>query len=338
MAAISPVTIEAKYYRKDGDRIVCELCPKSCVLSDGQSGSCGARRVESGKLIANTYGRISCIASDPIEKKPLYNFHPRSKIFSIGSIGCNMSCRHCQNYALSQSFSGKKRTTYKSPEEIVSMCRKDGTDLFAFTYNESGIWYEYIMDIVSYAPDMTYVMVTNGLLNEAPLKDLCSVVDAFNVDIKGFNEDFYTNICGAHLDDVLRSLKIIYESGAHLELTYLVIPEYNDDFDEIAELSEWIRDNLSCDVPLHFTRFHPDNEMLDVPWTSIDTLVKAREIALGAGLNYVYIGNVMTEEGSDTICPGCGSTAIERTGYLVEINGLDDNRCSNCGKVLSIIR
>jgi pyruvate formate lyase activating enzyme len=218
------------------------------------------------------------------------------------------------------------------------MCRKDGTDLFAFTYNESAIWYEYIMDVISFAPDLTYVMVSNGLLNEAPLKELCSVIDAFNIDIKGFNEDFYTNICGAHLDDVLRSLKIVHESGAHLELTYLVIPEYNDNMSEIAEMSAWVRDNLSRDVPLHFTRFHPDNEMMDVPWTPTDTLVRAREIAMEAGLNYVYIGNVMTEEGSDTICPDCGSVIIERTGYLVETVGLDGNCCSNCGRKLSITR
>ena len=338
MVAINPTMVEARYYRRNGDDFICELCPKSCTLRDGQTGACGARRVENWMLVATTYGKVSCIASDPIEKKPLFNFRPRSRIFSIGSIGCNMSCRFCQNYALSQSFSGNKRTTYKSPEEIVAMCRKDGTDLFAFTYNESAIWYEYIMDVISFAPDLTYVMVSNGLIKEAPLKDLCSVVDAFNIDIKGFNKDFYTHICGAQLDDVLKSLRIIHESDAHLELTYLVIPEYNDDMDEIAELSAWIKDNLSCDVPLHFTRFHPDNEMMDVPWTPVQTLIKARETALDAGLNYVYIGNVMTEDGNDTICPYCGSTVIKRTGYLVEIIGLDEDRCSNCGKKLSIIR
>lgn len=338
MAAISPVTIEAKYYRKDGEDIVCELCPRGCIIREGQTGYCGARRVSGGRLIANTYGRISCIASDPIEKKPLYNFRPRSKIFSLGSIGCNMSCRHCQNFALSQSFSGKKRTTYKSPEEMVAMCRKDNSELMAFTYNEPGIWYEYIMDVAHHAPDLTYVMVTNGLLNEAPLRDLCSVIKAFNVDIKGFNTDFYEHICGARLDDVLRSLKVIHESGAHLELTYLVIPEYNDDMGEIAAVSRWIADNLSCDVPLHFTRFHPDNEMLDVPWTPTETLTRARETAMEAGLNYVYIGNVMSEEGSDTFCPECGRIVIERTGYLVDVCGLDGNRCVDCGKVLPIIR
>lgn len=338
MAAISPVTIEAKYYHREGDAFVCDLCPRQCRLTDGQTGFCGARRAQDGILVANTYGRISSIAIDPIEKKPLYNYHPKTRIFSIGSIGCNMSCRHCQNYALSQSFSGKKRTTYKSPEEIVDMCRKEGMDLMAFTYNEPGIWFEYIMDLTAHAPDLSYVMVSNGLLNEGPLREICSVVDAFNVDLKGFNDDFYTHICGAHLEDVLRSLKVIHMSGVHLEITYLLIPEYNDDMDEIAQMSQWIKDNLSCDVPLHFTRFHPDNELLEAPWTPIETLLRAREVAMEAGLNYVYIGNIMSENGGNTFCPSCGSMVIERTGYLVEITGLDGNRCGTCGAELPIIR
>lgn len=338
MAAISPIRVEARYYRKDGDRVICELCPRGCVLTEGQVGSCGARRVEDGMLIANTYGRVSCIASDPIEKKPLYNFHPRTRIFSIGSIGCNMSCRHCQNYSISQSFSGKKRTTFKSPEEILEMCRREGVGSMAFTYNEPGIWYEYIMDITSLDPDLVYVMVSNGLLNERPLRDICSVVDAFNVDIKGFSDDFYRNICGANLDDVLRSLVVIHDSGVHLELTYLLIPEYNDGEEELTELSKWIRDNLSCDIPLHFTRFHPDNEMVDVPWTPVESLIRAREIAMSVGLNYVYIGNVISEDGGNTICPICGNVVIERTGYLVDICGLDGDRCDSCGTRLPIIR
>ena len=338
MGAISPVTIEAKYYRKDGENFICELCPRGCVLTEGQTGFCGARRVQNGILVANTYGRVSCIAIDPMEKKPLYNYLPRARVFSIGSIGCNMSCRHCQNYAISQSNSGGKRTTYKSPEDILSMCSKEGTASMAFTYNEPGLWFEYIMDITARAPDLRYVMVSNGLLNEAPLKELCNVIDAFNIDLKGFNEDFYMNICGAHLDDVLRSLKIIYDSGAHLELTYLVIPEYNDDLEEIARMSKWVIENLSSDVPLHFTRFHPDNQMVDVPWTPLDTLVNARAVAMSAGLNYVYIGNVMSDGGSDTICPECGSVVIERIGYMVDIIGLDGDRCSNCGRRIHITR
>lgn len=337
MAGISPVRIEAGYYRREGDNIFCELCPKYCVLSEGQTGVCGARRVEGGKLIANTYGKVSSISCDPIEKKPFYNFHPKSRAFSIGSIGCNMSCRHCQNYSLSQSFSGSKRTTYESPEEIVSMCHREGVGIMAFTYNEPGIWYEYIMDIVALDRDLKYLMVTNGLLNEAPLRDLCSVIDAFNVDVKGFTNEFYRHICGAELDDVLRSVKQIYDSGVHLEITYLLIPGYNDSEEEIRRLSSWIVDNLSCDVPLHFTRFHPDNEMVDVPWTPVESLIEARDIAMAFGLNYVYIGNVISE-GANTFCPGCGATVVERTGYLVEIEGLDGNVCRSCGTRIPIIR
>lgn len=338
MAAISPVSIEAKYYDRDGDEYVCRLCPLECRISVGETGICGSRRGESGYLEANTYGRISCISLDHVEKKPLYHYHPREKVFSIGSVGCNMSCRHCQNYAISQSFSGKKRTTYKSPESIVEMCRNDGVGIIAFTYNEPATWFEYILDVVKCAPDLKCVMATNGLISHGPLNDLCEVVDAFNIDVKGFTEEFYTNICGARLDDVLKSVKTVFESGKHLELTYLVIPGHNDSDEEIRAFCKWILMNLSRDVPVHFNRFHPDNQMTDVPWTPEATLEKVRDMAMEAGLRYVYIGNVMRELGSDTVCPDCGSTVVSRLGYIVDTDGLNGCCCAKCGTHLPFVR
>ncbi len=338
MGPISPVRVEAKFYVRENDGYRCLLCPHNCFIPIGGTGKCGSRKAEEDILVVSNYGRISFMCMDPIEKKPLFHFHPKSKIFSIGSIGCNMSCRHCQNYAISQSGAGKKRTTFKSPHEIVSMCKNEGSDAIAFTYNEPIIWYEYIMDIMECSPDLKCVLVSNGLCCEEPLRQLCKVADAFNIDIKGFDDDFYMSVCGGHLNDVLNSVKIIFEEGVHLELTYLIIPGYNDSEEEIVEFSKWVIDELSADVPVHFTRFHPDNEMDDVPWTPEDTMIKSREVAMKAGLNFVYLGNMMTDYGSDTFCPACGDDVIKRLGYLIDLNKLYGSRCVECGRDLKIIR
>jgi pyruvate formate lyase activating enzyme len=337
MGAISPVRIEAKYYRREGDKYVCELCPHHCHIGIGQYGRCGARRGNEDFLEAYSYGRVSSLCVDPIEKKPLNNYFPGSRIFSVGGIGCNMTCKHCQNYAISQSETGKKRTTFLSPQELVDMCHNEKLDSIAFTYNEPMIWYEYIMDVAKCDPSLRIVLVTNGLADEKPLRDLCKITDAMNIDVKGFTDDFYMQVCGAHLNDVLAATKISFEEGVHVELTYLIIPGYNDSKDEIRKFAEWVRTELSCDVPVHFTRFHPDNNMETVPWTPLDTMTAAADIASEAGLNYVYLGNVLTEGGSDTYCPECGATVIKRTGYLVDVCGLDGNRCISCHHKLNII-
>ncbi|AIZ55984.1 cyclic pyranopterin monophosphate synthase [Candidatus Methanoplasma termitum] len=330
--------MEARYYHRDGNVYICDLCPHRCHIQVGGFGRCVSRKAEEDKLIANNYGKVSSFNVDPIEKKPFYHYYPKSKIFSIGGIGCNMSCRHCQNWSISASPSGRKRTTYESPEDIVSFCRKERFDAIAFTYNEPIIWFEYIMDIVKEAPDLRYVLVSNGLVCEDPLRDLCKVTDAMNIDIKGFTDDFYMKVCGAHLADVMRASEIINEEGVHLELTYLVIPGYNDKESEIEEFSEWVRDELSPDTPVHFTRFHPDFEMMNVPITPLETMFMCRETAMECGLEYAYVGNVMTDEASDTYCPNCGALVIRRTGYLVELVGLNGDRCAQCRHRMNVKR
>lgn len=337
MAAINPMT-EAKYYHRDGDVYVCDLCPNACRIPVGGIGKCSARKGEKDFLCANTYGKVSSICVDPVEKKPLYHFYPGSRIFSIGGVGCNMRCRNCQNYAISQSMTGRKRTTYETPEEIVALCRREKMDSIAFTYNEPSIWYEYIMDIMECDPDLKCVIVSNGLINERPLRDLCRVSAAMNIDIKGFTDEFYMKVCEAHLADVLRSVKIIFEENVHLELTYLVIPGYNDSEEEITRFCIWVRDELSPDVPIHFTRFHPDYEMLDVPMTPVETVLRCQNIAEDNGINYAYVGNIITDDASDTYCPECGTVVIKRMGYLVDIVALDGTRCSCCKIQLPIIR
>lgn len=233
---------------------------------------------------------------------------------------------------------GRRRTTYESPEDIVSFCRKEKFDAIAFTYNEPVIWFEYIMDIVNEAPDLRYVLVSNGLICEEPLRELCKVTDAMNIDIKGFTDEFYMKVCGAHLSDVLRSAEIVYREGVHLELTYLVIPGYNDSEKEIEEFSGWVRNNLSPEVPIHFSRFHPDFEMTHVPITPVETLLRCRETAMECGLEYVYVGNVLADDSSDTYCPNCGALVIRRTGYLVDLVALNGDRCSQCRHRMHIIR
>ena len=337
MGAISPIRVEAKYYRREGDTFVCELCPHGCKLKAGQYGRCGARRADDDILVAYSYGRVSSLCVDPVEKKPLYHFHPKSRIFSVGGIGCNMSCKHCQNYSISQSEAGKKRTTYESPQDLVSLCRNEKMDSIAFTYNEPVIWFEYIQDVMVCDPDLECVLVTNGLINEGPMRDLCRITDAMNIDIKGFTDEFYMKICGAHLNDVLKAVKVAFDEGVHVEITYLLIPGYNDSEAELKEFAEWVRDTLSNDVPVHFTRFHPDNGMDDVPWTPVDTMIRAKELAEDAGLRYVYLGNVLTEGGSDTYCPECGAAVVKRTGYLVDVCGLNGNRCVSCKSKLNFI-
>ena len=336
MGATSPVKIEARYYERTDDGYICHLCPHNCRIAIGKYGLCGTRRGNEDFLEAYSYGRVSSLCVDPIEKKPLNHYYPKSKIFSVGGIGCSMTCKHCQNYSISQRETGKKRTTYVSPQALVDMCRSEGMDSIAFTYNEPMIWLEYIEDVMRCDPDLRLVLVTNGFINEEPLKDLCKITDAMNIDIKAFRNEFSRDICHANLDDVLRTTKLVYGSGVHLEITYLLIPGYNDSMEELTDFSEWVVNELSSDVPVHFTRFHPDNGMDDVPWTPVETMIAAKEIAMNAGLEFVYLGNVMVEGGNDTICPQCDTEVIRRTGYMVDLENLDGNRCACCGAHLNI--
>ena len=338
MAFINP-NLEAKYYHCEGDNVVCDLCPHRCVIPPEKFGRCRSRKNVDGKLVAYNYGRISTMAVDPIEKKPFYHFHPGTNILSVGGIGCNLRCNYCQNYSISQSPIGKKRTTYKSPADLVAFCKQQNYTQMAFTYNEPSIWYEYIRDTMDIAPDLDIAIVTNGMINEEPLKELCKGAAAMNIDVKAFNQDFYRDLCGGgDLEAVKRSCEIVYASKVHLELTYLVIPGFNDTVDEVLKFVKWAKDHLSPDIPIHFTRFHPDYNMMDVRMTPVDTLLKLQKVAEDNGMNYVYVGNAMTDDGSNTYCPGCGEQVIRRTGYRVQISALNGNRCEYCGHRLNIIR
>ena len=337
MAFINP-NMEASHYHSEGVNVVCDLCPHRCVLPPEKFGICKSRKNVDGKLVAYNYGRVSSLAVDPIEKKPLYHFKPGSDIFSVGGIGCNLHCNYCQNYSISQSPIGKKRTTFKSASDLAALCRQQGLSQIAFTYNEPTIWYEYIRDLAEQDPNLDIVIVSNGMIREDPLREMCRYVKAMNIDVKAFDQTFYTKLCGGNLEAVKTSCEVAHASKVHLELTYLVIPGYNDDPEEVKKFVSWVCDYIDPDVPVHFTRFHPDYNMRDVRLTPVDTLLRLQSVAEEAGLNYVYVGNVMTEDGSNTYCPECGELLIKRTGYRVDVIGLEGDRCAFCKHRINIIR
>lgn len=330
--------VEARYYRREDEAFVCELCQQKCFIRPGDFGICGTRRADEDILVSNNYGKISSLSVEPVEKVNLYHYKPHSKCFTLGSVGCNMSCKFCKNYSFAKLSIGKKRATFKSPEDIIEMCRDEDVDTIAFTYNEPMVWFEYIMDIAKMAPDLNIILQTNGWVNDGPLKELCEVTDAMSIDIKAFGREICKRISEGELRDVMMNIRTVFEKGVHIELNYLVIPGINDSDLMIEEFCCWVRDQLSPDVPVHFGRFHPDYEMRDMPMTPIDSLLHCRDIGMGCGLNFVYVGNTLLDDADDTICPECGEVSIKRLGYSAHIVSLDSGRCARCGHDLNIRR
>lgn len=280
---------EADYYTHEDGKIKCLLCPHYCKLSEGQTGLCQVRKAEDGKLWAASYAQVSSVALDPIEKKPLYDYHPQNQILSLGSIGCNLSCQFCQNYQIAQELNVPTRNL--SPKEAVELAKQKNSFGIAYTYSEPLIWYEYVRDTAKLAHEegLKNVLVTNGTINADPLKELLPYIDAVNLDIKAFSEEFYQQICRGEFDIAKRSAEIISQSGTHLEITTLIIPDLNDDPAEIKELVDWIA-SLNPDIPLHLSRYFPQYK-LDKPSTPKETLYQAEEIA-EEKLTNVYLGNI----------------------------------------------
>ncbi len=324
---------EAKYYsRKDGKVVKCNLCPWNCVIREDSYGNCGVRKNTDGKLYSESYGEASSFGIDPIEKKPLFHFLPGTRVLSFGTLGCNLHCMHCQNDTISQSKPGEYRTEHIIPKDIVRTAVDNCCRSIAATYNEPTVFYEYMFDTFRYAKEnnVKSVIVSNGYINPEPLKDLMPYLDAANIDLKGFSDKFYREITTARLKPVLRSLKMLYENRIWLEITNLIIPKLNDNLDEIKKMCEWIKENLSTDVPLHFTAFYPCYKLADVIPTSKEILIKARDVASKAGFKYVYIGNVRIPEGESTTCPECGRTVVERHGFSVAKYDLKRGKCNAC--------
>lgn len=325
---------EALWWRPEGDgSVLCYLCPRYCRIGEGQAGFCFIRKNTGGTLYSLAYEQPCAINVDPIEKKPLFHFMPGASILSLGTAGCNMGCKFCQNWEISKSREDQVRSQRLTPPEVVTAATRRECAALAFTYNEPTIWGEYVIDIAKQARPrgLKTVMVTNGYVTQEALPDIYRFIDAANVDLKAFTEKFYRKITLTHIEPVLRTLPVLKSMGVWVEVTNLLIPTLNDGMDEVRDLSRWLIDNLGPDQPLHFTAFHPDFRMTDLPATPHETLHEARQVALAAGLRHVYEGNVHCDEGSTTWCPGCGTAVISRTWHTVRENRIVDG-CCPCGR------
>ena len=329
-------TKTAEYWQVLPDGLCeCLLCPHHCHIREGHAGRCKVRAFFGGELKAMGCGMLSSTHIDPIEKKPLYHFHPGSKIFSVGGWGCNFACSFCQNWTISQDF--RKSSTIHVPEQVVSAMKADGCTQIAYTYNEPLVGFEFVRDCSRLVRKVggTNVLVTNGYCEERPASELWPLIDALNVDIKSMDESFYREHCRGTLAPVLRFCKQAAAAGCHLEITNLVIPGLNDSDDEFQRLASWIRDELGPLTPLHLSAFHPDYR-LQAPPTPSEVLLRAHQICRNV-LAYVYVGNLPVNNGQNTVCPGCGTTLINRAGYETRIVGLKDQRCVRCGRQADIV-
>jgi pyruvate formate lyase activating enzyme len=329
--------IEARYYNIKDGIAACQLCPHNCKLSEGQMGICRVRKNNAGKLISENYGKVCALHTDPIEKKPFYHFFPGANILSVGSIGCNLHCKFCQNWEISQSGS-KEFTPLKTTEadDIISMALQQADNIgIAYTYNEPTVWIEFMLDVARIIKEkqMKNVMVTNGFINPGPLDHLLQYIDAFSVDLKAFTDDFYKTLTSSALAPVLKTLKTISKSDAHLEITNLVIPNRNDDPSDFMRMIDWIADEIGTGTVLHISRYFPTYKM-DEPPTPEKKLLEFFRLARKK-LDHVYLGNLRSGEHQNTFCPSCSTLSISRSGYFTEVVGLDhDGRCLNCNETV----
>lgn len=319
---------------QDG-RIQCDLCPRACKLHESQRGACFIRMRQGNVITLTAYGRSSGYCIDPIEKKPLNHFYPGSSVLSFGTEGCNLACKFCQNWDISKSRETETLVDSATPSAIADACKIYGADSVAFTYNDPVIFAEYAMDVADacHAIGIKTVAVTAGYICADPRREFFAKMDAANVDLKAFTDDFYVRLCGGHLQPVLDTLVYLkHKTHVWLEITTLLIPGENDSPDEIEAMCHWIMRELGPDTPLHFTAFHPAWKLLDRPHTPARTLIAARQIARQAGLRYVYLGNIHSTEGATTHCPHCDATLIRRDGYnILEYRLTEGGTCPDCG-------
>jgi len=312
--------------------VQCELCPTECELEDYQVGGCRVRINKGGTLYSLVYGKPCAVAVDPIEKKPFFHFLPGTTAFSIATAGCVLGCKFCQNWQISQANPEDVDFHELPPADVVRQAMFAGCKTITYTYTEPTVFYEYMYDTAQLARQygVNNAMHSCGYINEKPLRQLAKHLNAADVDLKAFTEDFYSRICGGRLKPVLDSLIVLKQEGVWLELTNLVIPTLNDDLKSVGEMCRWIVKELGPEVPLHFSRFFPYYKLKNLPPTPLETLIDARKAAMNAGLHYVYIGNIRSEA-ENTSCPKCGRVLVERTGYFVRRNNISNNACRFCG-------
>ena len=346
---------EAILYKKlDNSKVQCIACSHKCIIIQDNTGICGVRQNKNGKLYLLVYGKAVSANIDPIEKKPLFNFLPSTRIFSLGTVGCNFGCDFCQNWDISQITKGLKNKLSKEnkledmdieiskfgyelpPEKIVELCIEKNIPSIAYTYNEPTVFFEYAYDTAKLAhkKGIKNVFVTNGYETEEVLQLIKPYLDAMNIDLKSFNDDFYKKICKASLQPVLDTIKLAHKLGIWIEITTLIIPNKNDSDEELNKTANFIS-SIGKNIPWHVTAFHPDYKMTDLPSASYGILNKAYNIGKKAGLNYVYVGNIVDDEHSSTYCPNCSSLLIKRRGYFISIENLEKGKCRKCNEKIA---
>ena len=325
--------VEASYYEKlPHKKIRCLLCPRECVIDESERGYCGVRENREGTYYTLVHSRLCTFHVDPIEKKPLFHFHPGTRSFSIATAGCNVNCRFCQNWEISQVRPEQVRSYHAPPGTVTATARKQKCASIAYTYSEPVIFFEYMRDVARSAREqgVKSVVVTGGYISHEPLKELCGQVDGIKVDLKAFSEKYYQDVVNGELRPVLDGLVTMCEAGVWTEIVYLVVPTMNDSEKELTNLARWVKQNLGSDVPIHFSRFYPQYLMKNLPPTPVTTLERAKAISDAEGLNYVYIGNVPGHDAENTRCPGCGEIVVERKGYTIRGIQLTKGLCSLC--------
>lgn len=328
-------TVEAKYYEKLGyKKIKCKLCPRECVIDDRERGYCGARENRGGTYYTLVHSRVATAHIDPIEKKPLFHFLPGTAAFSIATAGCNVNCKFCQNWEISQVRPEQVRSTYMPPQGLAALAKQYQCPAIAYTYSEPVIFYEYVTDSADagHAQGIRSVVISGGYIQQEPLKKWCHEVDAVKIDLKSFSEKFYKEVVNGELKPVLDTLVTIRKQGTWTEIVYLVIPTLNDSDSEFKAAGQWVKSNLGPDVPIHFTRFHPEYLLTNLPDTPVATLERAKAIADAEGLHYVYIGNVPGHPAENTYCPKCRRVIVERQGYTIGEIHVKKGKCGFCGQ------
>lgn len=332
-----PLDREAGWYEHlTGGAVQCGLCPRACRVAKGMRGQCGVRENRDGTYRTLVFGRACAVHVDPIEKKPFYHYLPGTSVFSLGTAGCNLHCKFCQNWEISQARPEDVAQQSLPPETVVDFCRKRALPTVACTYNEPTVFSEYVLEIarLARAQKVGAVTVSNGFISRRALVDLCRQLTAVKIDLKAFQDKFYRDVCSGSLQPVLDTLTTLHELGMHFEIVVLLIPTLNDGRDEVRRMCTWVVKELGPDVPVHFSRFTPLYKMTNLPPTPVATLEAAYEEARAAGVNFCYLGNVGAHKWANTYCPGCGRVLIERLGNLVRRNDLKDGKCPGCGRAI----
>jgi pyruvate formate lyase activating enzyme len=323
----------AMFQEETARGIMCRICPNECVLKEGELSKCNNRKVHDSKLYTLAFGNPCTVNIDPVEKKPLYHFLPGSKAYSIATAGCNLVCLNCQNWTISQISPDKTRNFDLMPEKVVEECKKNNCESIAYTYSEPVTFYEYVFETATLARNagIKNIFKSNGYINTEPLKKICSVIDAANIDLKAFSESSYLKLTGGKLQPVLDSLKVYKDMGVWLEITNLIVPEWTDNPDDIGKMCKWLSDNGFRNTPLHLSRFYPMHKLEQLPPTPVELLNNAYRIATEEGLKYVYTGNVPGNELANTKCPKCNSEVVIRKGYRIAFNDITGGKCNKCG-------